>query len=224
MGSSLSKPIIGSRRRSSRDQQHHHAQYVITDPYSTSRRRGVSGEASSSSHRGQGTYTYTYTYPQYSLQQQYTPNQYGYQYPPTYSTYEPAPESAYYLGTETFPALHSLGTTQVKPTGKTRSRGRLPPEYASGVYNTNIEYNAPPPVYRHQHRGTTMGDRGYHISSERTRKIGTLEDDIQLLDFEFGDTNLDNLYIQSLLTCFFVLSFSQLAHLYSYPSVDSRID
>lgn len=173
MGSSLSKPIIGSssrsRRRNSRDQQ----QYVITDPYATSQRRGHTGagEASSSSHRGQGAYTYTYTCPQYPLQSQYTPNQYGYQYPPTYSTYEPAPESAYYLGTETFPALHSLGTTQVKPSGKTRSRGRLPPEYATGIYNTNAEYYAPPPaaVYRHQHRGTTMGGGGYYISSENSR-------------------------------------------------------
>jgi len=174
MGSSLSKPIIGSssrsRRRSSRDQQPHHAQYVVTDPYSTSRRRGASGEASPSSHRGPGTHTYTYTYPQYPLQPQYASNQYGYQYPPTYSTYEPAPESAYYLGTEMFPALHSLGTTQVKPSGKTRSRGRLPPEYASGVYNTNTEYYAPPPVYRHQHRGTTAGDGGYYISSESSRR------------------------------------------------------
>lgn len=176
MGSSLSKPILGSssrsRRRSSRDQQPHHAQYVVTDPYSTSRRRsrGASGEASSSSHGGQGVYTYTYSYPQYPLQPHYTPNQYGYQYPPTYSTYEPAPESAYYLGTESFPALHSLGTTQAKPSGKTRSRGRLPPEYASGVYNTSTEYYAPPPVYRHQHRGTIVGDGVHYINSESSRE------------------------------------------------------
>ena len=139
MGSSTSKPI--SARASSRARRHVQSAAVTASVSSATRGYGAGfGDASGR------TYTYTYTYPQYP------------------SAYQATPESAYYLGTESIPALASLGRRSPKerpgskkPRSRHDSTGRgrtsSPPQYHYGYYYQAGD--SAPPVYRHQHRGTT---------------------------------------------------------------------
>lgn len=147
MGSSASKHThntssqpSSSRSRSRRQQQQ--PPVVVTAPYSSAPRSTTAAQ--------QPAYTYTYTYPQY-------------QYPT--STYHAAggPESAYYLGTETFPALHALGGMGPRGAAGGERKSRKSRGKGAATQQQQGEYsqygsggvNYQPQGLRHQHRGTT---------------------------------------------------------------------
>lgn len=173
MGSAVSKYSLGHTTRSR--SRHHYSRantqpQRITLPYSNSRDINSGG--------GSRPVAQTYTlisYPEYS--------------PSTYI--DTTPQSAYYLGTESIPALHSLGLPSPKSTpgkspksgssrgGTSRYRddhgkGRAvmtthaaSPDYHYGYYYQAVSKPPPPIVYRHQHRGTSAtGAQGVYVPAQ----------------------------------------------------------
>lgn len=170
MGSAVSKHSLGHASTRSRSRRYYSRTTTqpqrITLPYSSSRDVNSGG----SSRPAAQTYAII-SYPEY--------------YPSTYI--DATPESAYYLGTESIPALHSLGRPSPKSTpgksGKSGSsrggtskyrddhgKGKMTahvtsPDYHYGYYYQAVPKPPHPMVYRHQHRGTTAmgGAQGVYV-------------------------------------------------------------